>query len=62
MHNGHGGDSFISLIKTIVICIAVLIIVAPALAQIVTSLLPFILILAVIAVVLRLLWFYTGRW
>lgn len=62
MHNGHGGPGLVQLLKSIVICVAVLIILAPAITQIVSSLLPAVIIIALIVAGLRLLWFYTDRW
>jgi hypothetical protein len=49
-------------LKSVIWGLVALALVGPALAQLISSLIPAIVVIAVVAAGLRALWFYTGRW
>jgi hypothetical protein len=52
----------ISTLAIVVLGLAALAAVGPALAKLVAALVPLVLVAGIVAAVLRLVWFYTRRW
>lgn len=61
-HGDSGGNGMNHTLKTAIVGMLVLAILGPALIQMAACLIPLVLVVGVVAVVLRLVWFYTRGW